>query len=131
MGSQFKKVGDFVFSLAPSDMPAEASRAAALMCLDTLGVAAAAAPMDAGHLARDTATRLYASGDPSFEAPMLFDGRRVSLAGAAYAAATQTDNLDAHDGYNPVKGHIGVAVIPALLALASGLVRSAGTRRWH
>lgn len=118
MGSQFKKVGDFVFSLAPSDMPAEASRAAALMCLDTLGVAAAAAPMDAGHLARDTATRLYASGDPSFEAPMLFDGRRVSLAGAAYAAATQTDNLDAHDGYNPVKGHIGVAVVPALLALA-------------
>ena len=31
---------------------------------------------------------------------------------------TQTDNLDAHDGYNPVKGHIGVAVVPALLALA-------------
>ena len=118
MGSQLRQVSDFVFSLAPSDMPAEASRAAALMCLDTLGVAAAAAPMDAGHLARDTATRLYASGDPSFEAPMLFDGRRVSLAGAAYAAATQTDNLDAHDGYNPVKGHIGVAVIPALLALA-------------
>ena len=49
---------------------------------------------------------------------MLFDGREASLAGAAYAAATQTDNLDAHDGYNPVKGHIGVAVIPALLALA-------------
>ena len=49
---------------------------------------------------------------------MLFDGRRVGLAGAAYSAATQTDNLDAHDGYNPVKGHIGVAVIPALLALA-------------
>ena len=49
---------------------------------------------------------------------MLFDGREVSLAGVAYAAATQTDNLDAHDGYNPVKGHIGVAIIPALLALA-------------
>ena len=49
---------------------------------------------------------------------MLFDGREASLAGAAYAAATQTDNLDAHDGYNPVKGHIGVAIIPALLALA-------------
>ncbi|TIU85749.1 MAG: MmgE/PrpD family protein, partial [Mesorhizobium sp.] len=39
-------------------------------------------------------------------------------AGAAFAAATQTDNLDGHDGYPPTKGHIGVAVIPALLALA-------------
>ena len=49
---------------------------------------------------------------------MLFDGRRVSPAGAAYAAATQIDNLDAHDGFNPVKGHIGCAVVPALFALA-------------
>lgn len=39
-------------------------------------------------------------------------------AGSAYAAATQTDNLDGHDGYNPTKGHIGVAVVPALCALA-------------
>ena len=118
MGSQLNRVGDFVFSLAPSDVPAEARHAAALMCLDTLGVAAAAAPMEAGRIARETAVRLYASGDAAYSAPMLFDGRHVSLAGAAYAAATQTDNLDAHDGYNPVKGHIGVAVIPALLTLA-------------
>ena len=118
MGSQLNRVGDFVLSLAPSDVPAEARRAAALMCLDTLGVAAAAAPMEAGRIARETAVRLYASGDAAYSAPMLFDGRHVSLAGAAYAAATQTDNLDAHDGYNPVKGHIGVAVIPALLTLA-------------
>ena len=118
MESQLNRVGDFVFSLAPSDVPAEARHAAALMCLDTLGVAAAAAPMEAGRIARETAVRLYASGDAAYSAPMLFDGRHVSLAGAAYAAATQTDNLDAHDGYNPVKGHIGVAVIPALLALA-------------
>ena len=118
MNNQFSHVSDFIFSLAPTDVPDEARRAAALMCLDTLGVAAAAAPMEAGRLARDAATLLHASADPSFESPMLFDGRRVSLAGAAYAAATQTDNLDAHDGYNPVKGHIGVAIIPALLVLA-------------
>ena len=118
MNAQLSQVTDFVLSLAPDDVPAGARRAAALMCLDTLGVAAAAAPMEAGRLARDTAALLYAAGAQSHAAPMLFDGRRVSLAGAAYAAATQTDNLDAHDGYNPVKGHIGVAVIPALLALA-------------
>jgi 2-methylcitrate dehydratase PrpD len=33
-------------------------------------------------------------------------------------AATQIDNLDGHDGYSPTKGHIGVAVVPALAALA-------------
>jgi 2-methylcitrate dehydratase PrpD len=43
------------------------------------------------------------------------------MAGAVYAAATQTDNLDGHDGFNPAKGHVGVAVIPALAALAERL----------
>jgi len=118
MNKQLSQVTDFVFSLTPDDVPEAVRRAAALMCLDTLGVAAAATPMQAGRLGRDTAALLYAAGAPSHAAPMLFDGRPVSLAGAAYAAATQTDNLDAHDGYNPVKGHIGVAIIPALLALA-------------
>ncbi len=111
-------VADFALGLAPEDVPEGARRDAALMLLDTLGVAAAASPMEAGRIARDTANLLYGSGDPAHRARMLFDGREVSLAGAAYAAATQTDNLDAHDGYNPVKGHIDVAVIPALLALA-------------
>ena len=52
---------------------------------------------------------------------MLFDGRPASLPGAAFAAATQIDNLDAHDGYNPTKGHIGCAVVPALCVLAEQL----------
>lgn len=33
-------VAEFVFGLAPSDIPHKARRDAALMCLDTLGVAA-------------------------------------------------------------------------------------------
>ena len=49
---------------------------------------------------------------------MMFDGRSVSPAGAAFAAAAQIDNLDGHDGYNPTKGHIGVVTIPALLTFA-------------
>ena len=91
MNAQLSQVTDFVFSLAPENAPAAARRAAALMCLDTLGVAAAATPMQAGRIGRDTAALLHAAGAPSHAAPMLFDGRRVSLAGAAYAAATQTD----------------------------------------
>ena len=42
MNRQPSQVGDFVFSLVPDDVP-EAARRAALMLLDTLGVAAAAA----------------------------------------------------------------------------------------
>ncbi|MEM7321323.1 MAG: MmgE/PrpD family protein, partial [Pseudomonadota bacterium] len=74
-----------------------------------------------GILARDAACLLYASSDQDFTARMLFDGRPVSLAGAGSAAATQTDNLDGHDGFNPVKGHIGVAVVPTLAVLAQHL----------
>ena len=118
MNRMMSGVADFALGLAPDDVPEAARRDAALMLLDTLGVAAAASPMEAGRIARDTASLLYGSSDPAHRARMLFDGREASLAGAAYAAATQTDNLDAHDGYNPVKGHIGVAIVPALLALA-------------
>jgi 2-methylcitrate dehydratase PrpD len=118
MNRMMSGMADFALGLAPEDVPDAARRDAALMLLDTLGVAAAASPMEAGRIARDTASLLYGSSDPAHQARMLFDGREASLAGAAYAAATQTDNLDAHDGYNPVKGHIGVAIIPALLALA-------------
>jgi len=42
----------------------------------------------------------------------------VSAAGAAYAVAARIDNLDAHDGYQPAKGHAGVTVVAALLACA-------------
>ena len=114
----FEQVAEFILQRPASEMPEDAQEWAALMLLDTLGVLIAAGPMEAGVIARETAVSLYASNDPSFTARLLFDGRKASLAGAAYAAATQTDNLEAHDGFNPTKGHIGVVVAPALTALA-------------
>ncbi|GAB4535853.1 MAG: MmgE/PrpD family protein [Ruegeria sp.] len=118
MTEPFARVAEFVLNRPADQMPDSAREAAALMLLDTLGIVIASTTMEAGVIARDTAALLYASTDPRFSARMLCDGRRVSLAGAAYAAATQTDNLDGHDGYNPTKGHIGVVVVPALCALA-------------
>lgn len=118
MTETFARVAEFVLNRPADQMPDSAREAAALMLLDTLGIVIASTTMEAGVIARDTAALLYASTDPRFSARMLCDGRRVSLAGAAYAAATQTDNLDGHDGYNPTKGHIGVVVVPALCALA-------------
>jgi 2-methylcitrate dehydratase PrpD len=113
-----QRVSDFILGGGSKSMPDSALETAALMTLDTLGITIGSGPMAAGQIARDSAFALYGTGEPALSARMLFDGRRVSVAGAAYAAATQTDNLDGHDGYNPSKGHIGVAVIPALAAIA-------------
>ena len=119
--STLKRVTDFALASKPQEMPREALQAAAYLFLDTIGICVAAAPMDAGLIARKTATLLYSPGDQRLSARLLFDGRLVSLAGAIYAAATQIDNLDGHDGYNPTKGHIGVVTIPTLAAAAENL----------
>ncbi|KIC26904.1 MULTISPECIES: MmgE/PrpD family protein [unclassified Leisingera] len=118
MTATFDRAADFTFGLTPGDLPETTRKAAALMFLDTLGITIGATPMEAGCIGRDTAVALYGCGEDGLGARMMFDGRRVSVAGAAYAAATATDNLDGHDGYYPTKGHIGVVVIPAIAALA-------------
>ena len=122
----FERVADFVFGLDLATVPEGALAVVEDLLLDTLGIAAAATATDAGRIARDTACALFAAGSEGDAARILFDGRRASTAGAAYAAATQIDNLDGHDGYAPSKGHIGVAVIPALFAFAEGVGRVSG-----
>lgn len=112
------RLADFALRRPASVFPEEALERAAYLLLDTMGIAIAAGPMDAGRIAREAAALLYGSNDPGHSARMLFDGRRVSIAGAAFAAATQIDNLDGHDGYSPTKGHIGVVTVPTLAALA-------------
>ena len=118
MANTIDRISEFVLHYPAGDMPQSTRNSAALMLLDTLGIVIGSARLEAGSIARDTATLLYGTSDDAFSARMMFDGRKVSMAGAAYAAATQTDNLDGHDGYNPSKGHIGVVVVPALAALA-------------
>ncbi|NNL18162.1 MAG: MmgE/PrpD family protein, partial [Boseongicola sp.] len=106
------------FALTGDNVPESALEMTALLLIDTIGVAAGAAHMDAGRLAREHAFSFHAAASDKHAAPMMFDGRAVSIPGAAFAAATQIDNLDAHDGYNPAKGHIGCALVPALFAFA-------------
>ena len=114
---QFAPIAAFV--LDPNlTVPPSALRHTATLLIDTLGVAAGATGLQVARIARDHAVDFHAAGCPEMSAPLLFDGRRVSLTGAAWALATQIDNLDGHDGYNPTKGHIGCAVVPALFAFA-------------
>ncbi len=121
VGVGFDDIARFVLTRGADDMPETCLNMAALLLLDTLGVAIAAQPMEAGRIARDTACAIYGAGTPPETAAHLFDGRTTSIAGAAFAAATQIDNLDGHDGYNPTKGHIGVVAVAALAALAQRL----------
>lgn len=114
-------IDSFVRTSNSRDIPESVMNRAALLLLDTLGIAIAAAPMTAGILAREAARKLYGATDPADAAWMMFDGRTASIAGASFATASQIDNLDGHDGYNPTKGHIGVAVVPALVSFAQHL----------
>jgi 2-methylcitrate dehydratase PrpD len=123
----FDRVRSLVFDLDMATVPAEVQHFATLLLLDTLGVAAAARDMEAARIARETALDLYAARPDGPAARMLFDGRAASVAGAAFAAAAQIDNLDAHDGYNPTKGHLGVVIIPALLTFAQNAAPLSGT----
>lgn len=122
----FDRIASFTLERDAKTFPEDVLRRSALLFLDTLGVAIAAGPMEPGRIARDVATLLFCAGDEASAARMLFDGRKVSAAGAAYAAATQIDNLDGHDGYNPTKGHVGVVVAPTLVILAEKLPRLGG-----
>ncbi|MEO1138829.1 MAG: MmgE/PrpD family protein [Pseudomonadota bacterium] len=115
--AQFEAIAEFVLDTERT-IPDVALRHCATLLIDTLGVAAGASMLEVGHIARNFAVDFHGAGGDRNAAHLLFDGRRVSVPGAAWALATQIDNLDGHDGYNPVKGHIGCAVVPALFAFA-------------
>ena len=91
----------------------------ALRCLtDLIGVAAAGARTPAAAIVNAYASTQMCGRDR--EARILFDGRRASIAGAAFAGASTIDAIDGHDGHVLTKGHAGVALLPALLAYVDG-----------
>jgi len=114
----FLNVADFVFSLKFEDIPPSVTKTGALLILDLIGVLAAARKLDAAQIARNFAVQNFAPGSGAPKARLPFDGRVVSLVGYGFAVATQIDNLDAHDGWQPSKGHAGAALFPALCAFA-------------
>ncbi len=105
------------------DLPLPVVRQAKRCLLDLLGVASAGqGTRMAGITANFAAAQL--GGSPG--ARILFDGRRVSPSGAAFAGASMIDSFDAHDGHALTKGHAGVAILPAVLALADSGARMDG-----
>lgn len=108
------------FDAIPLDVVAQAQRC----LLDLVGVAAAGSRTPAAAIVNDYAASQMGSVDGG--ARLLLDGRRASVAGAAFAGAATIDALDAHDGHVLTKGHAGVAVLPSLLAVVDGGARCNG-----
>jgi 2-methylcitrate dehydratase PrpD len=112
------RVPAFVRSLTFSDLPADVVRQARRCLLDLIGVAAGGIRTPAAAIVNRLVTREMVS--VASQARLLFDGRRASRAGAAFAGASTIDALDGHDGHVLTKGHAGVAALPALLAVIDG-----------
>ncbi|MDP6271579.1 MAG: MmgE/PrpD family protein [Alphaproteobacteria bacterium] len=115
---QNAQVLDFLYDTNWSDLPVDIQRLAQTCVFDLLGVAAGSLATAASRMIRDHAVAHFAPGHDAPASRLLFDGRPASPVGAALAGALSIDSLDGHDGYRPAKGHVGVAVLPAILAIA-------------
>lgn len=108
----------FIHELTYEHLPPEVVGQARRCLLDLVGVAAGGTATDLSRIIRHHAARHFGAGAGG--ARLLFDGRRVSPVGAALAGGMTIDSLDAHDGHVLTKGHVGVTVLPALLAYVDG-----------
>jgi 2-methylcitrate dehydratase PrpD len=115
LGSTADGVAAFVRDLRYDDLPRDVVVQAKRCLLDLVAAAIGGHGTRLGRIVRDHAARHYASESG---ARLLLDGRRVVPAWAAMANATMIDGFDSHDGHPLTKGHAGVSVLPALLALA-------------
>jgi 2-methylcitrate dehydratase PrpD len=112
-------VHGLTFAALPDDVVAQARRC----LLDLIGTAAAGSTTRAATIANAYAAGALGAGAGG--ARILFDGRRATIAGAAFAGGTTIDAVDAHDGHVLTKGHAGVAILPALLALIDAVPEGA------
>lgn len=107
----------FVHDTTLDEVPAHVVRWAQRCLLDLIGVAVAGRTTKLSAIITDHAAAHFGAGSKS--APMLFDGRLVSPAGAALAGGMTIDAIDAHDGHKITKGHTGCHQLPALMAFTA------------
>ncbi len=115
------KLADFIHRTRYEQLPPHVLAQARRCVLDLLGVAAGGTQTRLSAIIRRHAAGHFGRGGQAPGARMLFDGRQVSPVGAALAGGMTIDSLDAHDGHVLTKGHVGVAVLPAVLAFADAL----------
>lgn len=111
-----KTVLGFIHLLNYDELPDAVVEQAKTCLLDLLGVAVA------GHQTRlsQILAKFVDSQYPG-EVPLLFSSQRASACGATLFGAMLIDSIDAHDGQVLTKGHVGVSILPGLLAVAEEL----------
>lgn len=115
----------FIHGLTYDDLPRAVVHQAKRCLIDLVGVTVAGRMTPMSTIAHDYAATQFGAVSIS-GAQLLFDGRWVSRAGAAFAGATTIDSFDAHDGHRLTKGHAGVALFPSLIGLAQATGRLDG-----
>jgi 2-methylcitrate dehydratase PrpD len=103
---------DWILDFDPEALDERQLSQAKRCLLDTLGVAAGASRTPLANHARR-----YVISQHGGNQPLLFASGTASATGVALHGAWMIDALDAHDGQVLTKGHCGVALVPALLAL--------------
>jgi 2-methylcitrate dehydratase PrpD len=115
---EMTRLHSFLVQTRYDGLPPEVRRMAERCLIDLAGTAAAGLATPLSHMIRNHAVRAFGAGEGAPRARLLFDGRVASPLGAAMAGGMTIDSFDAHDGHVLTKGHAGVAILPALLALA-------------
>ncbi len=106
----------FVTGLKWADVPKPIKARVKMALIDVIGVGAGGAGFRAARISQGFA-RDHLGG----AAPLLFAEGHASPAGAAFASGMSIDALDAHDGFNPAKGHIGATLFSSLWPYMAGL----------
>ena len=110
---------DFILNRGVENLPAKALSQAKICLMDLLGTGFGASPLSASEKIRTHSYQHFAERGQG--ARILFDGRKASATGAALAGAMTIDGLDCHDGQALTKGHVGCAILPAILAFYEDL----------
>lgn len=110
------KIIDFIHDTKFSDLSKSTQEITTLCILDLIGVGIAGATTELSKIIRNHSLENFNSENNKTR--LLFDGRYCSPAGCALAGGMTIDSMDAHDGFNDAKGHVGCGLFPATLAFA-------------
>ena len=107
------QIYDFLDGLSWQELNANTQERAKMSLLDLIGVGFSGRSTDLSRI-------ITAHAQTSFggDRPLLFTGGTASAPGVALAGGMTIDAIDAHDGWNPAKGHVGCGLLPALYALS-------------
>lgn len=107
-------MADFPVSLQWHSIPRNVQTRVQWLVRDYLAVSFAGRQTQAARISAEHVARTHAEGSST----LLFDGRRSTVPGAAFANGVLADALCFTDGHVLARGHPGANVIPAALAVA-------------